>query len=126
MAQSAETSDLIEKTDWGNESSMKYFLMEYQRKHAGIQSVQYQMQQNTKIRKNYIDYHLLGTSLFNNMPHKKVKMIDVYMKETIKRVQKDQPLILSHYDIPATAMSSQRAPRELPESSQRAPISKPL
>jgi hypothetical protein len=39
MAQSAETNDLIEKTDWGNELSMKYFLMENQSNHAGIQSV---------------------------------------------------------------------------------------
>jgi hypothetical protein len=39
MAQSAETNDLIEKTDWGDESSMKYFQMENQSKHAGIQSV---------------------------------------------------------------------------------------
>jgi hypothetical protein len=39
MARSAETNDLIEKTDWGNKSSMKHFLMENQSKHAGIQSV---------------------------------------------------------------------------------------
>jgi hypothetical protein len=39
MTRSAETNDLIEKTDWGNESSKKYFLMENQSKHAGIQSV---------------------------------------------------------------------------------------
>ncbi len=38
MARSAETNDL-KKIDWGNESSLKYFLMENQRKHAGIQSV---------------------------------------------------------------------------------------
>jgi hypothetical protein len=39
MAQSVETNDLIEKSDWGSESSMKYFPMENQSKHAGIQSV---------------------------------------------------------------------------------------
>ncbi len=39
MAWSAETNDLIEKTDLGNESSMKYFLMENQSKCACIQSV---------------------------------------------------------------------------------------
>jgi hypothetical protein len=39
MARSAETNELIVKTDLGNESSMKYFCMENQSKHAGIQSV---------------------------------------------------------------------------------------
>jgi hypothetical protein len=38
-AQTAETNNLIEKTDWGNESSMKYFLMENQSTLARIQSV---------------------------------------------------------------------------------------
>jgi hypothetical protein len=33
------------------------------------------------------------------MPHKKVKMMEMYMKETIKRVQQDQPVILSHSEI---------------------------
>jgi hypothetical protein len=33
------------------------------------------------------------------MPHKKVKMMEMYMKETIKRAQQDQPVILSHSDI---------------------------
>ncbi len=32
-------SFIVLKYDWGNESSMKYFLMENQSKHAGIQSV---------------------------------------------------------------------------------------
>jgi hypothetical protein len=46
-----------------------------------------------------IDYHLLGTSLFNNMPRKKVKIMEMYMKEMIKRVQQDWPVMLSHSDI---------------------------
>jgi hypothetical protein len=33
------------------------------------------------------------------MPRKKVKMMEMYMKEMIKRVQQDQPVILSHSDI---------------------------
>jgi hypothetical protein len=33
------------------------------------------------------------------MPCKKVKMMEMYMKETIKRVQQDQLVILSHSDI---------------------------
>ncbi len=39
IARLAETNDLIEKTDWGNESFMKYFLVENQSKHADIESV---------------------------------------------------------------------------------------
>jgi hypothetical protein len=39
MAHPAETNYLIDKTVWGNESSMKYFLMENQSNHAGTQSV---------------------------------------------------------------------------------------
>ncbi len=84
MARSAETNDLIEKTDWGNESSTIYFLMENQSKYAGIQLV---VSNATKHQKSDIDYHLLGTFLFNNMPHKKIRMMEMYMKETIKRVQ---------------------------------------
>ncbi len=33
------------------------------------------------------------------MPRKKVKMMEIYMKETIKRVQQHQPVILPHSDI---------------------------
>jgi hypothetical protein len=33
------------------------------------------------------------------MPRKKVKMMKMYMKERIKRVQQYQPVILSHFDI---------------------------
>jgi hypothetical protein len=33
------------------------------------------------------------------MPHKKVKMAEMFMKETIKRVQQNQPVILSQPDI---------------------------
>ena len=53
----------------------------------------------SRSEKSDIDYHLLGTSLFNNMPRKKVKIMEMYMKEMIKRVQKDQPVILSCPDI---------------------------
>jgi hypothetical protein len=73
--------------------------MENQSKNAGIQSVVSNATKHQDQRKSDIDYHLLGTSLFNNMPRKKVKMMEMYMKETIKRVQQDQPVILSHSDI---------------------------
>jgi hypothetical protein len=53
----------------------------------------------SRSEKSDIDYHLLGTSLFNNIPRKKVKMMEIYMKGTIKRIQQDQPAILSHSDI---------------------------
>ncbi len=100
MARSAETNDLIEETDWGNESYMKCFLMENQSKHTGIlQSVVSNATKHQDLKKSDIDYHLLGTSLFNNMPHKKVKMMEMCMKETIKRVLQNQPVILSHPDI---------------------------
>jgi hypothetical protein len=75
MAQSAETNDLIEKTDWGDESSIKDFLMGNQSKHAGIQSRVTNATKHKDQKKSDIDYHLLGTSLFNNMPPKKVKMM---------------------------------------------------
>ncbi len=97
MAQSAETNHLIETTDWGNESSMKYFLMD-RSKHAGIQSVVSNATKHQDLKKSDIDYYLLGTSLFNNMPCKKMKMMEMYMKEMVKRVQQDQPVILSYPD----------------------------
>jgi hypothetical protein len=66
MARSAETNDLFEKIDWGNESSMNYFLMENQSKHAGIQSVVSNATKHQDLKKG-MDYHLLGTSLFNSL-----------------------------------------------------------
>jgi hypothetical protein len=97
MAQSAEINDLIEKTDWGNESSMKYFLMENQACWHTVSSIE--CNKTLRSEKSDIDYHLLRTSLFSNMPCKKVKMMEMYMKEMIKRVQQDQPVILSHSDV---------------------------
>jgi hypothetical protein len=76
---------------------MKYFLIENQRKLAGIQSV-VSCNKTSCSEKSDVDYHLLGTFLFDNMPRKKVKMMEMYMKEAIKRVQQDQPVILSHSD----------------------------
>ncbi len=73
--------------------------MENQSKHAGIKSVVSNAMKHQDLKKGDIDYHLLGTSLLNNMPHKKVKMMETYTKETIKRVQQDQPVMLSHSDI---------------------------
>jgi hypothetical protein len=73
--------------------------MENQRNLAGKQSVVIKCNNTSRSEKSDIDYHFLGTSLFNYMPHKKVKMMEMYMKETIKTVQQDQPVVLSHSDI---------------------------
>ncbi len=61
MMKAEQAFNIIEKTAWGNESFMNYFLMENQNKHAGIQSVMSNATKHCKLTSNDIDYHLLGT-----------------------------------------------------------------
>jgi hypothetical protein len=75
---------------------MKYFLMESQNKHTGIRSVVSNATKHHELISSNVDYHLLGYSLCNNLPCKKLKLMASFMKETIKRVKQNQPLILSH------------------------------
>ena len=62
MMKAAEAYNIIEKTAWGNESSMNYFLMENQKECAGIQSVVSNTTKHYELTSSDIDYHLLGTS----------------------------------------------------------------
>jgi hypothetical protein len=75
MGKAAEDQNIIERTAWGNESSMNYFLMENQNKRAGIQSVVSNATKHYKLISSDIDYHLLGTLLCNNLPHKKIRLL---------------------------------------------------
>jgi hypothetical protein len=99
MAKAAESNDIIEKTAWGNESSMNYFLMENQNEHAGIQSVVSNATKHNELTSSDIDYHLLGTYLCNNLPHKKIRLLESFLNETLTRAQQKKTLILSHRDI---------------------------
>ncbi len=74
MAKAAENQNIIEKTALGNESSLDYFLMENQNKCAGIQSVVSNATKHYELTSSDIDYHLLGTSLCNNLPRKKIRL----------------------------------------------------
>ncbi len=64
----------IEKTAWGHESSMNYFLMENQNERAGIQSVVSNATKDYKLTSSDIDYHMLGTLLCNNFPCKNIRL----------------------------------------------------
>jgi hypothetical protein len=72
IAQSKDIYDLIEKTNWGSEQSMKYFQMESKTEHAGIRSVVSNAMKQHKLTSNDLDYHLLGAALCNNLPQKKL------------------------------------------------------
>ena len=72
--------------------------MESQNKHACIRSVVSNATKHHELTSGNIDYHLLGSSLCNDLPHKKLKLRASFMKETIERVQQNQPVILSHPD----------------------------
>jgi hypothetical protein len=70
MAKAAEAHNIIEKTAWGNESSMNYFLMENQKERAGIQSVVSNATKHYNLTSSDIDYHLLVTLLGKMVGHK--------------------------------------------------------
>jgi hypothetical protein len=86
-AKAAENQNTIEKTAWGNESSLNYFLMENQNKCTGIQSVVSNATKHYELTSSDIDYHLLGTSLCNNLPRKKIRLLESFLNETLLRAQ---------------------------------------
>ncbi len=99
MAKAAQNQNIIEKTAWGNESSLDYFLMENQNKCAGIQSVVLNAMKRYELTSSGIGYHLLGTLLCNNLPRKKISLLESFLNETLLRAQQKNPLILSHRGI---------------------------
>jgi hypothetical protein len=52
-----------------------------------------------KLTSSDIDYHLLGTLLCNNLPRKKMRLLESFLNETLRRAQQKRPLILSHCGI---------------------------
>ena len=83
MAKAAESNDIIEKPAWGNESSMNYFLIENQNKHAGIQSVVSNATNHYDLTSSDIDYHFLGPSLCYNLPRKKIRLLELFLNKTL-------------------------------------------
>jgi hypothetical protein len=98
IAQSKDIYEKIEKTNWGSEQSMKYFQMESKTEHTGIRSVVSNATKQHELTSSDLDYHLLGAALCNSLPPKKLRLMASFMKETIKRVQHNQLVILSHSD----------------------------
>jgi hypothetical protein len=76
MAKAAEAHNIIEKTAWGNEN---YFLLENQNEHAGILSVVSNATKYYELTSSDIDYHLLGTLLSNNLPRKKIRLLESFL-----------------------------------------------
>jgi hypothetical protein len=72
--------------------------MDSQNKLTGIWSVVSNAMKHHELTSSEVDYHLLGSSLCNNLPCKKLKLMAGFMKEIIKRVQQNLPVILSHPD----------------------------
>ena len=99
MTKVADNNHIIERTAWGNQSSMNYFLMENQTEHAGIKSVVSNATKRYELSTYDIDYHLLGTSLMNNLPRNKRHELVFFMKETLKRVKEKKQVILSDKDM---------------------------
>jgi hypothetical protein len=75
---------------------MKYFLMGNQSRLTGIQSVVSNATKHQDQKKMTL---IIICWVLPCLIHKKVKMMEIYMKETIKRVTQDQPVILSHSNI---------------------------
>jgi hypothetical protein len=83
MAKAAENQNIIEKTAWGIESSLDYFLMENQNKCTGIQSVVSNAMKHYKLTSSDFDYYLLGTLL----PRKKIRLLESFLNETLGRAK---------------------------------------
>ncbi len=90
--QSKDTDDIIEKTEWGNEQSMEYFLMESQNKHAGKWSVVSNTTKHHKLTSSDFDYHLLGSSLCNKIPHKKWNWWQALWRKQLRESSKNEPV----------------------------------
>jgi hypothetical protein len=73
----------LKKTAQGNESSMNCLIMENQNEHAGIQSVVSNTMKHYELTSSDIDYHLLGTLLCNNLPRKKIRLLESFLNETL-------------------------------------------
>ncbi len=86
MVKAAENQNIIEKTAWGNESSINYFLMENQNNCAGIQSVVSNATNHYELTSSDIDYYLLGNLLCNNLPRKKIRLLESFLDETLLTV----------------------------------------
>jgi hypothetical protein len=99
VAKAAENQNIIEKTTWGNESSLDYFFKENQNKCTVIQSVVSNATKHYELTSSDIDYHLLGTLLCNNLPHKKIRLLESFLNENLLRAQQKKPFILSHRGI---------------------------
>jgi hypothetical protein len=87
MVKATENQNIIEKTNWGNESSMNYFLMENQNKRTGIQSVVSNATKHYVLTSSDVDYHLFGSSLCNNLPCKKIRLLESFLNETLLTAQ---------------------------------------
>jgi hypothetical protein len=83
MVIAAEYLSIIEKTAWGNESLLDYFLREIQNKCTGIQSVVSNATKHYKLTSRDIDYHMLGTLLCNNPAHEKIRLLELFLNETL-------------------------------------------
>jgi hypothetical protein len=70
---------------------MNYFLMENQNKCAGIQSVVSNAMKHYELTSSDIDYHLLGTLLCNNLPRKKIRLLESFLNDTLLRAQQKKP-----------------------------------
>ncbi len=61
--------------------------MENQNEHVGIQLVKSNATKHYKLTSSDIDYHLLGTSMCNNLPCKKMKLLELFPNETLLQAQ---------------------------------------
>ncbi len=98
-AQSKDIYDLIEKTNWGSEQSMKCFQIESKTEHAGIRSVVSNATKQHELTSSDLDYHLLGAALCNNLPQKKLRLMAsnfLDQPSVVLHVVAIAPLVIKH------------------------------
>ncbi len=90
---------LAHQSYMGARGSCRYFLRENQNKCADIQSVVSNATKHYNLTSSDIDYYMLGTLLCNNLPRKKIRLLESFLNETLLRSQQKKPLFVSHRGI---------------------------
>jgi len=87
-----KVTNLINTTDWGNESSTHYFANEHQKEQDGLHSIvrhatkrPYEDNEDYEHIKRDSDYHVFGACLFNTLTTTQTNMFTKFIQETIRR-----------------------------------------
>lgn len=90
-------TNLIQTTDWGNESSTHYFANEHHKEQDGLHSIvsratkrPYEANEDDEHIKRDTDYHVFGACFFSSLTRNQTIMCTKFIQETIRREKEEQ------------------------------------